>query len=321
MLFVVVMMNIRQPDHAFLDPVNLALSFVLLAFVGVGLYQVINMPIITIENNVVSIRNLFNSLKNEFTLDEIERYMVVIRKNKNQEWENLYLFTIDQKRIRISSSLYLNYDELKSILIHNKQFNTEAFDRMNRRDDVLRSALCAFVAIAALCALIYLYNVKEVKQDELQHLHGTLSHPVEWVHGRKSSTLHLTFHEWNEFSFVIDNLSIEKVDVHALMHEVSSGDTLYFSIEKEVYLKKIDKTMAQTYMDKYHKAKQINIIELRSNQSKFLTLNDYNQVNRSNRHMGMGVFLIVSILFFVLSFVIYFKRVKTTNPDSYNIDM
>ncbi|WP_298782719.1 hypothetical protein [uncultured Polaribacter sp.] len=122
---------------------KLGILFVSIPFLFMGIasiYYLINYDILEITKEKLILKSLFGFEKKSIYLSEIKSYNEIKKQNakfKNEieymEWKDLTLFG-ENFRIKISSSSYGNYPELRKALIKGKKRNIKSENEWHRKN-------------------------------------------------------------------------------------------------------------------------------------------------------------------------------------------
>jgi hypothetical protein len=104
-------------------------------------------------------------------------------------------------------------------------------------------------------------------------------------------------------------MSIGSVNINKLKNNIRKNDSITIKITEEDYLNRIKGTVKLTYAEKYSAYSEIDIVELKSNNEYYLTIDNYNRINNENRKWGVGSTLVFGILFLVCG-IIYRRKIK-----------
>ncbi|KMQ63185.1 hypothetical protein ACM46_14730 [Chryseobacterium angstadtii] len=114
--------------------------------------------------------------------------------------------------------------------------------------------------------------------------------------GGKSLTIHVK--EYPEINFMIGSIAIKQMYFQRFMAENKPGDSVTFFIEKHEYNRKIIKSETIPFPENFLSRNNISIVEIHKKNTKYLSLNNYNEAHQNNNLLailffgGLGILMI-----------------------------
>ncbi len=200
--------------------------------------------------DLLIVENVFGTEKERIKISEIESYKEIKKKNKNQNWRDLTIYT-EQSEHTISS-LNTNYKKLRKKLIKGKKRNVYAEKlwhyKMNKRYGIgfLIAGLTVFYLF--MPALINKNSV--INSAELSQLKGIVSSPIEIkTSGKRGRNRYIAIEleEHPKFKFILGGFNFKATKVSQLKSNFKIGTAIELDILTEQYEKKIKKKQHWTF--------------------------------------------------------------------------
>lgn len=147
------------------------------------------------------------------------------------------------------------------------------------------------------------------EKDNVVKITDVLAHDIQIKRSKSSKTLILNLKKYPELNFQIGGSSLRQTIYEDLIHENKSGDTITIFVENAEYRSKILKKEKIPFPDNYLHADKINIVEIKSKNRKYLSLEEYIDDERQNNHLGAAFFGLAG-LFLIFGGIVIFKKSK-----------
>ncbi|NOU62004.1 hypothetical protein ELS83_19575 [Marinifilum sp. JC070] len=275
--------------------------------------------LITIDKEYVTIKSVLGFQKKKIHLRNIRAYNEIKKRTKHTSWTDLTIF-YDDKKLKITSSMFSNYSEVKSRLTRGKRRDVISVKHWHRRSDLYYGI--GFIALGLLMFVfftnIYPNKNENILEHELSIIQGTVDHVTldRSAKGKRSVRLGLKQHP--KFIFSLSGINFDASEVEKLLAEVKQNDKIELKILSEVNEKKLLKTTALSFWDKTINYKTIDIYDLRDHKNTYLDINHYNKLRRQNASSWARNILIV-VSFLILTYGLYLllkaKRPITMNNE------
>ena len=271
---------------------------------------------IIITNDTLFIQYLTGQSKKKIPLRDIESYIEVEKKAKNNTWQELTIYTPTQKH-KIISSHYTEYLTIRRILTKDKSYNTLAeqwkkyFSNRN-----FGWGFCIF-AVLFLCIFSWLYSSRNndpITSSELIFVEGRLINPLEIKRSsagrrsrRKTSSITVQVNPYSEFNFKLSDKGVRAARALELVNEVRPGATIRLQILKEQYQKKLTETMPLEFWDKYRDYDEISIYGIESEDKVYLDYRLYiREIEEDKEDPILGILFIGGFFLFMLGVGLYY---------------
>ncbi len=285
--------NSKYPD---LFGLGLGAFFLILGLIS--LYSIlVNFNTITIYQDRFEVKSILGFIRRTIYLNEIIYWTEIKKETKTLKWFDLTIVSKNSKQ-KISSSIYLNYDGLKSLITKGKKRNSQ--NEKLVKSKVAKYFGYGFIAfgLLSLYGAYYVYQNRysqEVPQETLI-ISDIIINKAEIKKGSKGSRhIHILLKKYPEFIFSISGVALSATYASDFENQVKIGDTLKVEISKDIYLKKIAKSKELEFWDKYSNYSFISILGLSYKESTYLTYDDLIKEDKSD-----SSFVIVFILIFAL---------------------
>lgn len=284
-----------------------------LFFVGFILYSIYKAPKILFYSDSVEFLKPFNLKKLIVENYQIQSWVLKNKTSKYGVNKILYLILEDNKKIRIWSSNYSNFDEIAIQLTRNKHENRAYASIVEKRENTQYAMAAILIGILFLFITTLFFNQNQLTQKDISFLNGHLSEPIKIKKGRKSNSLLIKLCDYKEFNFKVGELAFKETYADDLIKDFKFGDEITISIEKVDFQKSISKEIIRSNIDLIFNYNTISVIEIWGKNFKYLSLEDYNRAHSSNKKWGLGFFCIFGIILISFGVMTFLKRSKI-NP-------
>jgi hypothetical protein len=140
---------------------------------------------------------------------------------------------------------------------------------------------------------------------------GTLSKEIQTQRGKrdKITSFYLRLEEYLYFRFFLSRNILEKNGMNGLLEDFQSGDKVRFLISKKDYETKIIKTKYYFALFPYG----VDITEIEKNNSKYLSLSEYNEEN-SHDYTNIILYILAAIsAMFGIFKIVYIRTLLKEN--------
>jgi hypothetical protein len=274
-------------------------------------YALIKMPQLYYNSIKIEFRNIFGRTKKTIFLADITGWVTQQKKSKHESWENLIFITKDQKKHKLHSYHYSDYERLKRHLTNGKK-KDEALEKELDRENIIKYATVMFsIAIVFFGIASYLLTYKSLKINQIQEVKGVLSEDIHVEKHKRSETLHFYLENYPKMNFEIRK-SVLAAD-YELLQDYKKGNSISFKIRKEDFQKKLHPNQDLNFIDKYWNPFEVEIVELKDQNNTYLSLENYNQKSTKRNYSALGFVLFMGILFLGISAVFYKNRNKISS--------
>ncbi len=317
-LFSVLLLN-KYDSHSYVRAENILLAplFFLMALGCIVIYM--SVKDVTISGTLAEFKSFLGYKRTTLRLSDIRGYTIqIVRSKYGRESEILTLFSRDEQQVKLKGNLYNNYEELKAALTNEVSEDKALEARIqNRNAKISAKTMIAIGALIVACG--YATRDKEIKPTTVTNVKAVVADELYHYKSRKGSSESLTIHlpGYPDFNFKISDLAFTAADSQAALAEIHPGDTVTVGITKEAYDKKIGKTMALTFFDKYFGYEHVKVYALRKNDREYLTVENYNQVVKKSLFFGMGFLGVAAFALLIFgTFALYKANKSTATLDS-----
>ncbi|MFD1604038.1 hypothetical protein ACFSJW_08975 [Flavobacterium artemisiae] len=311
-LFLTIMIGSKYQDAKY-EGISILIGFAFfLICPGIFVYALIKMPQLYYNSMKVEFRTIFGRTKKTILLADITGWVTQQKKSKNSSWENLIIITKDQKKHKLHSYHYSDYERLKRHLTNGKK-KDEALKKELDRKEIIQYATVTFgIAILFFGIASYLFTYSSLKVNQVQEVKGVLSEDIHVEKHRRSETLHFYLENYPKMNFEIRK-SILAADYEQLLQDYKKGNSISFKIKKDDFQKKLQPNQNLNFIEKYWNPFEVEIVELKDQNNTYLTLESYNQNSSESNYSGLGFVLFIGILFLFISAIFYKNRNKVIN--------
>ena len=170
-----------------------------------------------------------------------------------------------------------------------------------------------------MSASIILFSLPHfLREDQLPltpkdtiEIKGTLSKEIQTQRGKrdKITSFYLRLEEYPYFRFFLSRNILEKNGTNGLLEDFQSGDKVRFLISKKDYETKIIKTKYYFALFPYG----VDITEIEKNNSKYLSLSEYNEENSHDYTNTILYILAVILGMFGFFEIVYIRTLLKEN--------
>ena len=298
------------------DPYNrrvfTLLSIILVWFTLANLKEILCIKYIVFYRDRFRIKTFLGLISRDYFYEEIDGWLEEEKENKYSKWTELILILKNEKRIYLYSSFYKDFWKIKQKLTQNKKINEAVKHKRELYSSIKRA--CFLVS-----ASIILFSLPHfLREDQLPltpkdtiEIKGTLSKEIQTQRGKrdKITSFYLRLEEYPYFRFFVSKNILEKNGMNGLLEDFQSGDKVRFLISKKDYETKIIKTKYSFALFPY----SVDITEIEKNNSKYLSLSEYNEENSHDYTNTILYILAVILGMFGFFEIVYIRTVLKEN--------
>jgi hypothetical protein len=269
------------------------------------LIAIYSLDSIYIYSDYLKVKSIFGNIKKTIYLDEIITWTEIEKETKYTKWTDLTIYT-DRTKFKLSSSIYNNYQQLKSALVKEKTRDLQRQNNWFRRNNLYYAIGFTILGGLFLYTAYHFYLTKdnEIKYSELQTITDVITNKAEIEKGSKGSrSIRIKLKSYPTFSFDIAGNGYSATYASDYVANVKIGDTLNLDIMKDEYQMKLTKEKSLGFWDKTINYSFISVYGLRDKNNTYLNLTDYNNVHKSDTPIGIWVFGLAGL--FVLGSGLY----------------
>jgi hypothetical protein len=257
-------------------------------------------PRIKIYENEIEISSIIGKTR-FFSINDITSWFTDKIKSKSGEYEKLYLILNSNSKICLKSYSYSNYIEIKNRLIENKSKNNQLNKIAKIRKMKIVSVVVLTVGIVFILIGLKFINYSVYNENNIQHFQGVLSQDIILKKGRKSHySVIIKLKNYDNFDFKINTLAIKETFYKDLIKNCHKGDTILLTLSKEEFNKKITLEKDISYYDKLYYFNQVDVLAVEDENYVYLSLKNFNTVQRNNDYWGVGFFEFIGCVFVLI---------------------
>lgn len=245
----------------------------------------------------LEIVSIFGGIKNVIYIREITSWTEIYKENKNDKWQELTIYT-DSTKYKIASSFYKNYSSIKNQLVKGRPRNTEKEHKYYRRLLLINAIVTLLVGFAFLYGAYTscLPNEYLIKSNELTAITGTVANELEIKKGRKGRrSVNIKIAPYQDYKFYLSGSAYKAAYTQDFVNTVMIGDTITININKKDYEETIVVKNKLEGTEGSMKDSYISVYGLKDNYDTYLTLEDYNKEEESQREMGFWLMLVIGL--------------------------
>jgi len=264
-----------QPNYIF--PALTVLFF--LAAV-ICLYRFIIIKNYSIVNNRLTVTS-FGKPEKSYHRDEIESWTEIEVKGKSGRWNVLTLHIKTGEKLKISSSIYENYSEIKQLATNTKSRNLKYEQSSEHKNGFY---VAVFMMIVGLLFFIGVYNAlyrKNINTEDIA-VFGDETLNIQYIEAKHDYIL-IRVKSYPDFNFRISGKDLKAVFVDDLFRDIKTGDSIFIGIDKAEYRIKLAKTDSLTFFDKFYFNTNINVQTLQSKKNYYLQLSEINALRSESK--------------------------------------
>ena len=254
------------------------LSIILVWFALTNLKEILRIKYIVFYRDRFRIKTFLGLISRDYFYEEIDSWLEEEKENKYSKWTELILILKNGKRIYLYSSFYKDFWKIKQKLTQNKKINEAVKHKRELYSSIKRACflLSASIILFSLPLFLREDQLPLTPKDTIE-IKGTLSKEIQIQRGKrdKITSFYLRLEEYPYFRFFLSRNILEKNGMNGLLEDFQSGDKVRFLISKKDYETKIIKTKYYFALFPY----SIDITEIEKNNSKYLSLSEYNEEN------------------------------------------
>lgn len=198
-------------------------------------------------------------------------------KGRSGDYQYKLKFSINGQVYKIRDDVYANYNDIKSFLADKTVGEIPVSDpyvAIKPKNVFIIGAVLLVISAVFLFRSNKVYNGSntveiEYKQIEIAKIN------IEKASKSTIENILIKIDKYPGFIFKIDGKAYNIMKREAYLREVSIGDTLIMTIDKDEYEAKLAKTKEPGFWLKHDKYNTINVIALRKGNAEFLSLTDY----------------------------------------------
>jgi hypothetical protein len=279
--------NILNSPYPQIADVFFCIFFGVLGFLSI--IMIYHLDSILIYSDRLKVKSIFGNTKKTIFLDEITFWTEIEKENKHKKWTELTLYT-ERTKLKLSSSIYNNYPELKKALVRGKRRDFAREKKWSRRNNLYYAI--GFTILGGLFLYLgyhyYMTKDEEIIYSDLHTIRDVITNKAEIHKGSKGSkSIQIRLKSYPPFNFDIDGLAYSATYASEYVANVKVGDTLYVEVLKEEYEMKLSKEKPLGFWDKTVNYSFIRVYELRDKNRIYLSLSGYNEEHKSDVLFGI----------------------------------
>ncbi|KAF2515293.1 hypothetical protein [Flavobacterium foetidum] len=274
------------------------------------LYSLLQAPNLFYNSVKIELRNVFGKVKKSILLADIEGWAVQQKSSKYESWEDFTFITKDQRRHKLHSYHFDDYEAVKNLLKRGgKKKSTELKKELERRQNIKYAVAILLIGILFFAIAFVQKNTLEL--NETKEINGVLSEDIFVEKYKKTRTFYIYLENYPEVDFEIkDNVLLENYE--SLIQNYKRGSSISFKISLKDFEKKLQSNPDLNLIEKYCNGYESKIVQLEDKNNTYVSLESYNSVIRENNKSKMLFFGFVGILCLIISAVFYKNRDKMT---------
>ena len=288
------------------------LSIILVWFALANLKEILCIKYIVFYRDRFRIKTFLGLISRDYFYEEIDSWLEEEKENKYSKWTELILILKNEKRIYLYSSFYKDFWKIKQKLTQNKKINEAVKYKRELYSSIKRACflLSASIILFSLPHFLRENQLPLTPKDTIE-IKGTLSKEIQTQRGKrdKITSFYLRLEEYPYFRFFLSRNILEKNGLNELSEDFQSGDKVRFLISKKDYETKIIKTKYSFALFPY----SVDITEIEKNNSKYLSLSEYNE---ENSHDSTNIILyILAVILGMFGFfeIVYIRTLLKEN--------
>lgn len=289
---------------------EIACGVLLLLFGLYCLYYCFSRKAIYLFEDSIQLKPGLFGRSTEIRIADIQSWAEILKTSKYNNWEELYIFTANQK-YRFESYNYDYYYFLKDTITKKKTRNLEYEQKRDRKSIRNFSFFFLFFGLLFLGMGLNFYLRIDAPFPKKPYvtLNQIITSEVKTKReGKSSRSFQLRFNDYPEFNFNIKGNYFRAMYVDDFLAEVQRGDTITVRILKDDFEKKLAKTKPLTFWDKSINYYDIPIASVSHGNKDYLTLADVAVEKNSGRESNAWTLGIFGSVLFGVGLFIYFKR-------------
>ena len=288
------------------------LSIILVWFAFANLKEILCIKYIVFYRDRFRIKTFLELISRDYFYEEIDGWLEEEKENKYSKWTELILILKNEKRIYLYSSFYKNFWEIKQKLTQNKKINEAVKHKRELYSSIKRACFLVSASIILFSLPLFLREdqLPLTPKDTIE-IKGTLSKEIQTQRGKrdKITSFYLRLEEYPYFRFFLNRNILEKNGMNGLLEDFQSGDKVRFLISKKDYETKIIKTKYYFALFPY----SVDITEIDKNNSKYLSLSEYNEENsRNSTNTILYIAAAISAMFGIFK-IVYIRTLLKEN--------
>lgn len=298
-----------NPNQANTFP-NLIPGIVFILFALFVFYCITSLPTIYAYSDKIELHRHLGLSKRTVFFSEIENYITIPKESKYGNYEELYLTLNNKEVIKLNSYDYANFQEIQADIIRNKPKNIALEKQLDKKENIKYSSIFLIIGVLFIYIACQFYKDTSLTRNDVCVIKEKLADDIKLERSNKSRSLVFKLENLSDFKFKIGSLALKETYYEDLMSDFKKGDLIYLTIEKDQYQKKISKKTPMSVVDEYFHYEKIDVVEVENKTFKYLSLSDYNKVNRQNDYWGIGFFGFFGIALTIAGICIYLKSTR-----------
>ena len=288
------------------------LSIILAWFALANLKEILCIKYIVFYRDRFRIKTFLGLISRDYFYEEISSWLEEEKENKYSKWTELILILKNEKSIYIYSSFYKDFWEIKQKLTQNKKINEAVKHKKELYSSIKRACflLSASIILFSLPHFLREIQLPLTPKDTIE-IKGTLSKAIQTQRGKrdKITSFYLRLEEYPYFRFFVSKNILEKNGMNGLLEDFQGGDKVRFLISKKDYETKIIKTKYSFALFPY----SVDITEIEKNNSKYLSLSEYNEENSHDSTNTILYIIAVILGMFGIFRIVYIRTLLKEN--------
>ena len=271
------------------DLIMVFFACILILFGLYAIYSYLGRKTIWIYDDILVLKSNLFYKETRIPLREITSWAEIHKKNKNNSWDELTIIT-DAKKYRFESYNYTDYTDLKNNIVRHIPQNIE-FEKILEARIILKISIC-LIAVGIMFLIFSFFNLnaneKALTPGNFYQTKQIITSEVKIHKGSKGArSITLTFEDYPEFDFKISGDAYDAMYADEFVSNVKTYDTVYITLVKDDYEKKLAKTKPLSFFDKTISYYHIDICGVATKNENYLNLSDYFAEVR-DRHQNNG---------------------------------
>jgi hypothetical protein len=251
----------------------------------------------------IEIKKAFGLYKKVFFFDEISKIETRNGRSKYISWEELIICGYNNRKYKIYSSSYQNYDDIKNNLGRHK---IRPIYKNNKTDDTKVEKVGWGLFFTFFGLLLYgIYNAYsyDLDRNKLVEVELTLENKPKVYSAQKRNYLVLPIQEYAGLKFEVDYI---KATMEHFVNTTNANEKIYLTLDKEEYAQKLKQNKSLSFANKHLGYANIAIFALRTDNETVIRLEDEIATLRASKRETayLFVFIILILLFTVRNEII-----------------
>ncbi len=288
------------------------LSIILVWFTLANLKEILRIKYIVFYRDRFRIKTFLGLISRDYFYEEIDSWLEEEKENKYSKWTYFIIIQKILKIIYLYRSLNNYLCKIKHKLTKKKKINETVKHKRELYSSIKRACflLSASIILFSLPRFLREDQLPLTPKDTIE-IKGTLSKEIQTQRGKrdKITSFYLRLEEYPYFRFFLSRNILEKNGMNGLLEDFQSGDKVRFLISKKDYETKIIKTKYSFALFPY----SVDITEIEKNNSKYLSLSEYNEENSHDYTNTILYILAVILGMFGFFEIVYIRTLLKEN--------